>query len=198
MSRSTEYVFIPIINTIGNSIKITNANKSGGKTININGQDIEISENPSDHITSIDKNRGNIRNILVITNYVVDENSGKLIPTLDPCDYVKGILVAVHDQLKSPSTLKLKLPTSKLYILRKGEIPNELTVNIFIDSCPSSNIINITNTKFKTINDNLDNVYNFFNEIYQIDKSNQDKDKKDIKEKVKKDIQELFNYYALS
>ena len=186
-SSSTEYVFIPIINNIGNSIKITNANKSGGKTIKINGQDIEISKNPSDHRTYIDKG-GNIRNILVITNYAVDENSGKLIPTLDPCDYVKGILVAVNDQPQS--TLKLKLPTSKLYILRKGEIPNELTVNIFIDSCHSSNIINITNTKFKTINDNLDNVYNFFNEIYQIDKSNQ--------EKVKKDIQELFNYYALS
>ena len=186
MSSSTEYVFIPIINSIGDKITITN--NSNKKTININGQKIEISTNPSNHITSID-NRGNIHNVLVITNYVVDENSGKLIPTLDPCDYVKGILVAVSNQPQS--TLKLRLQTSKLYILRKGEIPNELTVNIFIDSPSSSNIINITNTKFMTINNNnLDNVYNFFNEIYQIDQSNQ--------EKVKKDIQELFNYYALS
>ena len=193
MSSSTEYVFIPIINKIGNSITI--ANNSGRKTINISGQSIEISTNGSNHITSIDE-RGNIHNVLVITNYVVDENSGKLIPTLDPCDYVKGILVAVNGQLQPQSILKssqsillkLKLQTSKLYILRKGEIPNELTVNIFIDSPSSSNIIN---TKFMTINDNnLDKVYNFFNEIYQIDKSNQ--------EKVKKDIKELFNYYALS
>jgi len=183
MSSSTEYVFIPIINSIGNSITITN--NSGIKTINISGQDIEISTNRSNHITSID-DRGNIHNVLVITNYVVDENSGKLIPTLDPCDYVKGILVAVSNQPQS--ILKLRLQTSKLYILRKGRIPNELTVNIFIDSPSSSNIIN---TKFMTINDNnLDKVYNFFNEIYQIDKSNQ--------EKVKKDIRELFNYYALS
>ena len=183
MSSSTEYVFIPIINKIGNSITITN--NSGSKTINISGQNIEISTNSSNHITSIDE-RGNIHNVLVITNYVVNENSGKLIPTLDPCDYVKGILVAVRDQLQS--TLKLKLQTSKLYILRKGRIPNESTVNIFTDSPFSSNTIN---TKFMTINDNnLDTVYNFFNEIYQINQSNQ--------EKVKKDIKELFNYYALS
>ena len=184
MSSSPEYVFIPIINKIGNSITI--ANNSGRKTINISGQSIEIYTNGSNHITSIDE-RGNIHNVLVITNYVVDENSGKLIPTLDPCDYVKGILVAVPPQPQSQSILKLRLQTSKLYILRKGEIPNELTVNIFTET-PSSNTIN---TKFKTINDNnLDKVYNFFNEIYQIDPSNQ--------EKVKKDIKELFNYYALS
>ena len=53
-------------------------------------------------------------------------------------------------------------------------------------------------------NNNLNTVYNFFNEIYQINQSNQEKVKKDIKEfqsnqeKVKKDIKELFNYYALS
>ena len=39
-------------------------------------------------------------------------------------------------------------------------------------------------------NKNLNNVYDFFNKIYQIDQSNQEKGKKDIKE--------LFNYYALS
>jgi hypothetical protein len=198
MSRSTEYVFIPIINNIGNSIKITNANNSDGKTIKINDQDIEISTDRSDHITYID-DRGNIRNVLVITNYAVDEDYGKLIPTLDPCDYVKGILVAVSNQFLSQSTLKssqsiplkLRLQTSKLYILRKGKIPNELTeltVNIFIDSSPSPNTIN---TKYMTINDNkLNNVYDFFDKIYQINQSNQ--------ENVKKDIKELFNYYALS
>ena len=185
MSSSTEYVFIPIINKIGNSITI--ANNSGRKTINISGQSIEISTNGSNHITSIDE-RGNIHNVLVITNYVVDENSGKLIPTLDPCDYVKGILVAVPPQPQSQSILKLRLQTSKLYILRKGRVPNESTVNIFTDSPSSSNTIN---TKFMTIdNNNLNTVYNFFNEIYQINQSNQ--------EKVKKDIKELFNYYALS
>ena len=204
MSSSTEYVFIPIINTIGTKIIIENNN--GKKTIKINDPNIEIPMNSSGHITSID-DRGKIRNVLVITNYAVDENSGKLIPTLDPCDYVKGILVAVNGQLQPQSILKssqsillkLKLQTSKLYILRKGEIPNELTeltVNVFIDNSPSSNTIN---TKFMTINNkNLDNVYNFFNEIYQIDQSKQEKGKKDIEEKVKKDIQELFNYYALS
>ena len=159
MSRSTEYVFIPIINTIGT--KITIENNNGKKTIKINGQDIEISTDRSDHITYID-DRGNIRNVLVITNYAVDEDYGKLIPTLDPCDYVKGILVAVSNQFLSQSTLKssqsiplkLRLQTSKLYILRKGKIPNELTeltVNIFIDSSPSPNTIN---TKYMTINDN--------------------------------------------
>ncbi|ACP34874.1 conserved hypothetical protein [Sulfolobus islandicus L.S.2.15] len=134
MSSSTEYVFIPIINNInkiGNSITI--ANNSGRK--NISGQNIQISTNRSDHITSIDE-RGNIHNVLVITNYVVDENTGNLIPTLDPCDYVKGILVAVSHQLQSQSILKLRLQTSKLYILRKGRIPNELTVNIFTVSPP--------------------------------------------------------------
>jgi hypothetical protein len=195
-----EYVFIPIINSIGT--KITIENNNGKKTIKIIDPNIEIPMNSSGHITSID-DRGKIRNVLVITNYAVDENSGKLIPTLDPCDYVKGILVAVNGQLQPQSILKssqsillkLKLQTSKLYILRKGEIPNELTVNIFIDRPPSSDTIN---TKFKTINDNLDKVYDFFNKIYQIDKFNQEKGKKDIEEKVKKDIQELFNYYALS
>jgi hypothetical protein len=185
MSIPTEYVFIPIINKINNSITI--ANNNGRKTINISGQNIEIFTNGSDHITSIDE-RGNIHNVLVITNYVVDENSGKLIPTLDPCDYVKGILVAVPPQPQSPSILKLRLQTSKLYILRKDRIHNELlTVNIFTDIPSSSNTIN---TKFMTINNNLDNVYDFFNKIYQINQSNQ--------EKVKKDIKELFNYYALN
>jgi len=203
-SSSTEYVFIPIINSIGTKITITD-NKDG-KTIKINDQDIKISMDRSDHITSIDE-RGNIHNVLVITNYAVDEDYGKLIPTLDPCDYVKGILVAVNDQLMPQSTpkssqsilLKLRLQTSKLYILRKGRIPNELpelTVNIFIDSSPGPKTIN---TKYMTINDNyLINVYDFFDKIYQINQSNQEKVKKDIKEKVKKDIKELFNYYALS
>ena len=193
MSSSTEYVFIPIINSIGT--KITIENNNGKKTIKINDPNIEISINSSGHITSID-DRGNIHNVLVITNYVVNENTGKLIPTLDPCDYVKGILVAVPPQLESPSILKLKLQTSKLYILRKDRVPNELTVNIFIDRPPSSDTIN---TRFMTIdNKNLNNVYDFFNKIYQIDQSNQEKGKKDIKEKIKKDIKELFNYYALS
>lgn len=133
MSSLTEYVFIPIINKIGNSITI--ANNSGRKTINISDQNIEISTNRSDHITFVDE-RGNIRNVLVITGYTVNENTGLLVPTLDPCDYVKGILVAVPHQLQSNSILKLKLQTSKLYILRKGRIPNELTVNIFTVSPP--------------------------------------------------------------
>lgn len=165
-------VFIPITNSITIDVKIT----IGG----------------SDHITNIDE-RG-IHNVLVITGYAVDEKNGRLVPTLDPCDYVKGILVAgTPQQAQSNDFLTLKLPANKLYLIRKkGNISDDLKIYIPYSSPDARNSMK---TKPVSISDDtiVNNIIKeVFDKIYNITQ----KEKVKI-EKVKEDIKELFSYYAL-
>jgi len=84
-----EYVFVPLVNDVNYEYN--------GKTLTLrkNSTPIEIKILGNKHITKINKNnnRIDINNILVLTGYAINENSLGLVHTLDPCDYVKGILV---------------------------------------------------------------------------------------------------------
>ncbi|BFI76514.1 type III-B CRISPR system CMR subunit Cmr7 [Sulfurisphaera ohwakuensis] len=180
-----EYVFIPVIKDINSIINNNN--------LIINGLTIPI--NRSGHITSID-NKG-IHNVLVLTGYAVDEKSGILVPTLDPCDYVKGILVAGQPSNPQPnqpnnfSILKLKLQSNKLYILRKSNLPqNGIVVNIIYKNEHTNTELR---TRFVAIGDSsIDDILNTLKQLNLIGQNQQ------IDEgKLKKDIKELFNYYAV-
>lgn len=170
-----EYVFMPVIK-------------------DINKVDSKITRNQSGHLTSID-NKG-IHNVLVLTGYAVDENSGMLVPTLDPCDYVKGILVAVqppnNPQSNNFSILKLKLQPNKLYILRKSNLPqNEIIINILYKNEYTNTVLR---TKFVSLDDSsVKDVFDFLKNINILAGQNQQINE----EKLKKDIKELFNYYAI-
>lgn len=91
---ANEYVFIPLVNDV-------NYEYNGQTlTLNKNRPPIKIKISNNNHITKINenknkenKNKVDIYNILVLTGYAIDENSLGLVHTLDPCDYVKGILV---------------------------------------------------------------------------------------------------------
>ena len=91
---ANEYVFIPLVNDVNYEYN--------GQTLTLNKDrpPIKIKISNNNHITKINenknkenKNKVDIYNILVLTGYAIDENSLGLVHTLDPCDYVKGILV---------------------------------------------------------------------------------------------------------
>ncbi|QIW24506.1 hypothetical protein EWF20_10360 [Sulfolobus sp. S-194] len=195
--QEPEYVFIPIIK----NVEINESNNGIIIKIGSNVKEIPIAK--SNHITNID-DKGNIRNVLVITGYAVDETTGLLVPTLDPCDYVKGILVASNisqsnkdEQQKTGQPtqqnnqladfLKIKLPVDKLYIIRKSNISKgELVIYIPYKTTLDPN--RVIETKSVRIDDNdktVDKIYNVLSKIYQ---------KSNIK---KEDIKDLFNYFTL-
>jgi hypothetical protein len=84
-----EYVFVPLVNDVNYEYKDQTL------TLSKNDTPIKIKILNNKHITEIkeNKNKVDINNILVLTGYAINENSLRLVHTLDPCDYVKGILV---------------------------------------------------------------------------------------------------------
>ncbi|MCH4816206.1 MAG: type III-B CRISPR system CMR subunit Cmr7 [Saccharolobus sp.] len=170
-TQAQEYVFIPVIKNIGTIIN-----------------NLGISINKNGHITSID-NKG-IHNVLVLTGYAVDETSGILVPTLDPCDYVKGILVSAPNQQNNFSSLKLKIQPNKLYILRKSNLPrNEIIVKILYKN---EHITTVLRTRFVAIDhSSVDDVFNTLKSKLTVQNQQIDDGR------LKKDIEEIFNYYAV-
>jgi hypothetical protein len=136
-----EYVFIPIINQVRYEYKGQNLilNKNNANIIEIN-----ILDNAK-HITRIyyDGDKLDIRNILVLTGYIVDENSLGLVQTLDPCDHVKGILIngkvtSLHASLSIQEIMFSKENImDKLYLLRKTsriDFQNDVKINLITTS----------------------------------------------------------------
>jgi hypothetical protein len=122
-----EYVFVPLVNDVNYEYN--------GQTLTLskNRPPINIKILGNKHITEItenknkeNKNKVDINNILVLTGYAIDENSLGLVHTLDPCDYVKGILV---NGIIEPNGEKKKSgqdPSKQEIIFSKAEVMNKL------------------------------------------------------------------------
>ena len=112
-----EYVFIPLVNDVNYEYNEQTL------TLSKNRSPINIKILGNKHITKITENKNNenknkvdINNILVLTGYAIDENSLGLVHTLDPCDYVKGILVnGIIEQIGKKSNLNKTYLNKKLF-----------------------------------------------------------------------------------
>jgi len=138
-SEKDEYVFVPLVNDVNY--------KHEGQTLTLSKNrttiEIKISNNDK-HITKINKNnnRIDINNILVLAGYAIDENSLGLVQTLDPCDYVKGILI--NGEIAPPAGLsKQEIIFSKaevmnkLYFIRKSNVDfhnDVIKINLITES----------------------------------------------------------------
>jgi hypothetical protein len=138
-----EYVFVPLVNDVNYEYKDQTL------TLSKNDTPIRIKILNNKHITEIkeNKNKVDINNILVLTGYAIDENSLRLVHTLDPCDYVKGILV--NGKIEQIDKIKQSEQKSsiqeiifskaevmnKLYFIRKSKVDlqNDIKINLITD-----------------------------------------------------------------
>jgi len=107
------YVFVPFAWEIS-----THVNNSGNNSIIIkfkNGIKMEILKDG--HLTYIEN--GKLRNIVILTNYALTKNKYYIIPTLNPCNSVRGLVL--HGKLLSRiNSIKLiNVPINYLYIVSK-------------------------------------------------------------------------------
>ena len=189
---ANEYVFIPLVNDVNYEYD--------GKTLTLKKMvppiEIKISNNDT-HITKIKKNdnRIDINNILVLTGYAIDENSLGLVQTLDPCDYVKGILI--NGEIAPPAGLsKQEIIFSKaevmnkLYFIRKSKVDlqNDIKINLITDLITQPNPVRKTNYRSLKIDDK--NKIKGITDLYGI-KNNQA-----INNLVEK-LSDIINYYSI-
>lgn len=188
-----EQVFLPITKSISpednNQIKI--------------GSSVSIKYNQNGHVSQID-DKG-LHNILVLTSYAIDESTGELVPTFDPCDYVKGILISGSISRGNPFKI-ISIPSNKLYIIRKKDVPENITFSLPIknfndQSSPGTYQVDLGDkvTSFKSLNrgeaENI--VNNVLAKIYNLDLNDEQQKKKDQKDKLYRDVEEIFNYYSI-
>jgi hypothetical protein len=167
---ANEYVFIPLVNDVNYEYneQTHTFTLSKNSTTSKNRLPIKIKISNNNHITKINenknkenKNKVDIYNILVLTGYAIDENSLGLVHTLDPCDYVKGILVnGKIEQIGEIEKSEQDLPKqegekkqseqnpsiqvisfskaevmNKLYFIRKSKVnlQNDIKINLITD-----------------------------------------------------------------
>jgi hypothetical protein len=137
-----EYVFVPIINPVTNNVDYIYdgqkliINKEGTKII-----EISIPTNAK-HITKItpkDDNKIDIRNIVILFGYAVDEDTLGLVQTLDLFTHVGGFLVNGRISMLSHSLSKQEIIFSKdnimrnLFFLKKSsevELQNDVKISL--------------------------------------------------------------------
>ncbi|MEJ2780503.1 type III-B CRISPR system CMR subunit Cmr7 [Stygiolobus sp. CP850M] len=149
-----EYVFIPLVNDVNYEYNEQTL------TLSKNRSPINIKILGNKHITKItenknkeNKNKVDINNILVLTGYAIDENSLGLVHTLDPCDYVKGILINGEIKQLAQGLSKQEIIFSKaevmnkLYFMRKSKVDlqNDIKINLITDLITQPNPVRKTN-----------------------------------------------------
>jgi len=194
-AKVDEYVFVPLVNDVNYEYK--------GETLTLskNGTTIEIKISNNDkHITKIKKNnnRIDINNILVLTGYAIHENSLGLVQTLDPCDYVKGILINGEiASLAGPSKQEISFSKAevmnKLYFIRKSnvELYNDIKINLITESKP----VRKTNYRFLKI-DNKNEMEEFKKKIKGITDLYVIENDEAINNLVEK-LSDIINYYSI-
>jgi hypothetical protein len=190
-----EYVFVPLVNDVYYEYKdqtLTFTSRKNNTPIKI-----KILDN-NKHITKINKNKVDINNILVLTGYAINENSLGLVQTLDPCDYVKGILI--NGEIAPPAGLsKQEISFSraevmnKLYFIRKSNVDlhNDIKINLITES----KRVGKTNYRSLKIN-NKDEKEEFKKKIKGIIDLYGIQEEKDIDNLVEK-LSDIINYYSI-
>lgn len=127
---SEKYVFIPFINGIKYNININEGCKITGIKIDNGSGSLEITGT----LSTISCNKGvkKINNVFVLFGVAakVENNNNKisLKATLDPCDYVRGIIVKETNNLEElfctdgNHRLTVEMPASTFAILNKDQI----------------------------------------------------------------------------
>jgi hypothetical protein len=189
-AENEEQVFLPITN----SIPSVNNNQ-----ITI-GSSVSIEYNQSgQHVSQID-DKG-LHNILVLTGYAIDENTGELVPTFDPCDYVKGILISGRILEGNPFKIIkiIGIPSNKLYIIRKKDVHGNITFSfpIKINQLSTGTYqVDLGNkvTSFESLNGDVATkiVNEVLAKIYNLNLNDEQQ-----KNKLRGDVQEIFNYYSI-
>ena len=149
-AEEDKYVFVPLVNDVNYEYN----KQTQILTLKKGDTSISIKIGNGEHISKIEEksSRNNnkyveIHNILVLTGYAIDENSLRLVHTLDPCDYVKGILV--NGKIEQIDKIKQSEQKSsiqeiifskaevmnKLYFIRKSKVDlqNDIKINLITD-----------------------------------------------------------------
>jgi len=178
-----EQVFLPITRYIS----LDNNNQ-----ITI-GSSVSIKYNQNGHVSQID-DKG-LHNILVLTSYAIDKSTGELVPTFDPCDYVKGILIS-GSILKGQHFEIKDIPSNKLYIIRKKDVHEKINFSLPIkinQLSAGTYQVDLGNkvTSFESLNgDEATKIVNdVLAKIYKLSEQQ--------KEKLYRDVEEIFNYYSI-
>ncbi|WP_016732224.1 type III-B CRISPR system CMR subunit Cmr7 [Saccharolobus islandicus] len=205
-TQSENYVFVPLVNNVNYKYD------SNSSTLEVGTITIKTNSDKNKHITKIEEKIGKnnkkyveIHNILVLTTYAINENRLGLVHTLDPCDYVKGILIngeielqKKQDEGSSPSqpTQQQEVDITSI-LISKDEVMNKLYFikkfnNINLQSNIKINFLtikpdNVGKTKFNSLNIN-DKIKGIM-DLYGI----QDNDA--IEDLIKK-LNEIINYYS--
>jgi hypothetical protein len=194
-----EYVFVPLVNDVNYEYD--------GQTLTLskNRPPINIKILGNKHITKItenkdkeNKNKVDINNILVLTGYAIDENSLGLVHTLDPCDYVKGILVngiiePNGEKKKSEQNPSIQVISfskievmNKLYFIRKSKVDLQNDI-IKINLITESKQVGKTNYRSLKIDKNK---IKGITDLYEI------RENEDINNLVEK-LSDIINYYSI-
>jgi len=202
-----EYVFVPLVNDVNyeyNDQTLTLSKNSATIKIKIldnNKHITKIKENKNKE----NKNKVDINNILVLTGYAIDENSLGLVHTLDPCDYVKGILVngiiepngekkrSGQNLSKQEIIFSKAEVMNKLYFIRKFnvDLQNDIKINLITESK------HVGKTNYRSLKiDNKNEIEEFKKKIKGITKLYGIDKEEDINNLVEK-LSDIINYYSI-
>lgn len=194
------YVFVPLINgvkyTFDNNTKTFSIIKEGNGEIKITREEGGIEISRIEEKSKNNKKYVEIHNILVLTGYAINENSLELVPTLDPCDYVKGILVAGKIQENentkgNVNTISITFPKdevmNKLYFIRKSNVKFQNIDNVTIDLIVAENK-NVGKTRYNSFDPN--NKIDGIKDLYNISDTNAVED-------LKRKLSEIISYYSI-
>ncbi|BDC17374.1 type III-B CRISPR system CMR subunit Cmr7 [Acidianus sp. HS-5] len=182
-TQNVEYFFLPLVKDAKYNYK---DNKLLVEINNNTKIDITVPNN-SNHFTKItNDNNGNLKmnDVLVLTGYALKKDDLSLVPTLDPCDYVKGILIyAQFDTQQNVKTFKFN-NLDKLYLIRKSKCSNQqITVKIMIKDDP----LLISTTKYEKFESDPKNICGI-SKIYGIDNY----------DKLLNLLNDIINYYYIA
>jgi hypothetical protein len=196
-----EYVFVPLVNDVNYEYN----KQTQILTLKKGDTSISIKIGNGEHISKIEEKRSRnnnkyveIHNILVLTGYAIDEDSLGLVQTLDPCDYVKGILIngeiaSLAGLSKQEITLSKAEVMNKLYFIRKSNV--NLKNNIKINLITESKHVGKTNYRSLKI-DNKNEIEEFKKKIKGITDLYEINEDEDINNLVKI-LSDIINYYSI-
>jgi hypothetical protein len=197
-AEEDKYVFVPLVNDVNYEYN----KQTQILTLKKGDTSISIKIGNGEHISKIEEksSRNNnkyveIHNILVLTGYAIDEDSLGLVHTLDPCDYVKGILIngeiaSLAGLSKQEISFSKAEVMNKLYFIRKSKVDlqNDIKINLITELIPVSKHVGKTNYRSLKI-DNKNEIKGII-DLYGIQNGEA------INNLVEK-LSDIINYYSI-